>query len=76
MGPSTSLPPALARYPLQAIFTAATLLAFLVTVLFYAGLLPVTRSLETFARLVSLTLVLAVFAAVFWAGPLAERLLG
>lgn len=64
-----------ARYPLQVFFTVAALLALLVTALFYAGFVPITRSIRNFLRLLSLTLVLFAFAAVFWAGPVFERLL-
>ena len=66
---------ALARYPLQLFFTVAAALALLTTIAFFAGLLPVTRSIRTFIRLVSLTLVLLLFAAFFWAGPVFRRLL-
>jgi hypothetical protein len=65
-----------ARYPLQMFFTVATVAAILLTAAFYAGLLPITRSIRNLIRFVSLSLVLFLFAAAFWAPPLFERLLG
>jgi hypothetical protein len=69
-----TLTDALRRDPLRTGATASALCTLAVTLLFWAGALPVTRSLSTFASLVSLTLVLGAVAAATWLPALVARL--
>lgn len=62
------------RYPFQTGLSLLALLALVTTLLFWAGVLPVTRSLSTFAQLVSFTLFLLIAAVAAWAGPVVGRL--
>lgn len=65
------------RYPLQVFFSVASVLTGGATLAFIVGAIPgVTYSERNLIRLVSLTLVLALFAIGFWAGPVFERYLG
>ena len=71
-----TLATAVRSHPFRAGATAGALCALVVTLLFWAGALPVTRSLSTFARLVSLTLFLVAVAGATWLPVLAARLRG
>jgi hypothetical protein len=64
----------LRRYPFRTGLSLLGLSALALTLLFWAGVLPVTRSLSTFAQLVSFTLFIVVAAAAAWIGPVVGRL--